>query len=420
MQAGAGKGEIRIPTELFPLEKFTAVHDPLYVRVLLLKQEKGFALVSVDMTSLREYAIQELRSITQKLTGVPETQIWICMTHTFSAPHTRSETALAKGGEELRRKNQGLSNAISSALKEAVRQANASMQPVQVGAGKGTCTVNISRDIETPLGWWLGQNEHGFSDHTLSVLRFDSVATGKTIAVLYNYDVQSSIMDGSKLPDGGCLVTGDLVGAASTYVEEAIGSDAVAVFLLGAAGDQSPREQSKHPVIAQDGTIQSHDLGEAGFALCKRLGEELGISILSVSRSIRLEPVTEPITFSSVSTLLNGQKIMEPRPSSPVKEYNFEAQPPRQSGAEIVSFGEIALAGVRPELSSSTAYQIRSHSPYPMTMVGTMVNGIDKYLPERSAYDRITYEAMNSAYGQGAAEQLTSCILKHLNQLRKE
>jgi hypothetical protein len=55
-----------------------------------------------------------------------------------------------------------------------------------------------------------------------------------------------------------------------------------------------------------------------------------------------------------------------------------------------------------------------------MTMVGTMVNGIDKYLPERSAYDRITYEAMNSAYGQGAAEQLTSCILKHLNQLRKE
>jgi hypothetical protein len=41
----------------------------------------------------------------------------------------------------------------------------------------------------------------------------------------------------------------------------------------------------------------------------------------------------------------------------------------------------------------------------------TMVNGAQKYLPSAEAYDRITYEAMNSGFAHGADEVLADAIL---------
>lgn len=416
MKAGAGKAEIRIPEGLFPLEKFGAVHDPLYIRVLLLESGASFALVSVEMTSLRDYAVEEMRNTVTELTGLTDQQIWICVTHTFSAPHTRSQNALARGGAELRAKNQGLSNAINLALREALTQAKATLQPAAVGYGTGSCQVNVSRDVETAQGWWLGQNEQGYSDHTLSVVRFDSVATDKTLAVLFNYDVQSSIMDGSKLADGTCLVTGDLAGNASSFVENAYGPDTTAIFLLGAAGDQAPREQAKRSVLTESGAFETVDLGEQGFSLCQTLGNELGSQVVQVSQQIPTRKSDAVIQFVPAACLCPGQKIMDPRPSHPVTQYTFEAQGQRESKAELVLLGDIALIGVKPELSSYTAHMLREQSSHPLTMVGTMVNGGDKYMPEASAYDRITYEAMNSAYGKGAAETFAESILRHLEK----
>lgn len=420
MKAGAGKAEIRIPAELFPLEKFGAVHDPLHIRVLMLESVGRFALVSVEMTSLRDYAVEEMRKTVAALTGLSNQQIWICVTHTFSAPHTRSQNALLRGGAALQAKNQGLCNAIDRALREAVEQAKATLQPVKIGYGIGNCLVNVSRDVETEQGWWLGQNEQGYSDHSLSVIRFDSEETETPVAVLFNYDVQSSVMDGSQLPDGTCLVTGDLAGTASGVVEGMYGSDTTAIFLLGAAGDQAPREQAKRSVRTQAGTLETVDLGEAGFALCQRLGAELGRCVVQISKQIQTANSDAAIRFADVTCLCQGQKIMEPRPSHAMKAYTFEPQAPRMSGAELVLLGDIALIGVKPELSSYTAHELKKQSGYPLTMVGTMVNGGAKYMPEASAYDRITYEAMNSAYGKGAAEELTKCILQRLEELASD
>ncbi len=416
MKAGAGKAEIRIPDELFPLEKFSVVHDPLFIRVLLLEAGASFALVSVEMTSLRDYAVEEMRNTVAELTGLTKQQIWICVTHTFSAPHTRSQNALARGGAELRVKNQGLSNAINRALTEALAQAKDTLQPVTVGYGIGSCQVNVSRDVETPQGWWPGQNKQGFSDHTLPVIRFDSIEAKKPLAILYNYDVQSSIIDGSKLADGTCPITGDLAGAASRFVENAYGPDTTAIFLLGAAGDQSPREQAKRSVLTESGDFETTDLGEQGFSLCQVLGNELGSQVVEISRQLQTRESDAAIQFVSASCLCPGQKIMEPRPSHPVTEYDFEPQDNRESKAELVLLGDIALIGVKPELSSYTAHVLRAQSSHPLTMVGTMVNGGDKYMPEASAYDRITYEAMNSAYGKGAAEAFADCILRHIKE----
>ena len=45
-----------------------------------------------------------------------------------------------------------------------------------------------------------------------------------------------------------------------------------------------------------------------------------------------------------------------------------------------------------------------------------MVNGAQKYLPSAEAYDRITYEAMNSGFARGADHALAAAILDYVKE----
>ena len=76
------------------------------------------------------------------------------------------------------------------------------------------------------------------------------------------------------------------------------------------------------------------------------------------------------------------------------------------------------VSGFQPELSSVTAMDIRKQSPFPITMILTMVNGGAKYMPDQTSYDRITYEAMNSKFAKGSAEMLTEQIVKTLENIK--
>ena len=50
----------------------------------------------------------------------------------------------------------------------------------------------------------------------------------------------------------------------------------------------------------------------------------------------------------------------------------------------------------------------------------TLVNGGQKYLPAPDAYEKITYEAMNSGFAAGSHERLLQTILAALNAARQK
>jgi len=80
--------------------------------------------------------------------------------------------------------------------------------------------------------------------------------------------------------------------------------------------------------------------------------------------------------------------------------------------------GGMTLVGVQPELAASIGVHIRTHSPYPHTIVATMVDGAAKYMPDAQSYDRFTYEARSSPYGRGAAETAATAIVGKLKQIK--
>ncbi|WP_247595467.1 hypothetical protein [Brenneria roseae] len=415
LRAGAGRANIVFSDDLYPLDGFVGEHDPLAARVLLLDDgSKRMCVTVIDLTSIPEEIITAMKSLLTAITGVPAENAIICASHTFSTPHVFSAGEAPPGTDTAR--NDAMRSAFETALRIAATQAIATLQPARLGFGSGTSRVNINRDAPTSHGWWLGANEAGFTDPFLGVLRVDSL-DGKPLAILMNFSVQSSITDGSQRETGGRLISADLAGAAARYVETHYGSDAVALFLVGAAGDQAPYLQANRHVVNEDGSVGQIDLHEAGLILVDLLGERLGADVVRVARHIVMEPATA-LDIRRESVEVTSQDFSPSnKPVGPVSAFDYKIGEKQTVPVVLIRIGDMALVGMQPELAASIGAQIRADSPYRQTLVATMVDGAAKYMPDSQSYDRFTYEARSSPYAKGAAEAAAAAIISKLKQM---
>jgi neutral ceramidase len=410
LRAGAGRAEIEFPAELFPTEGFIGVHDMLHSRVLLLESGNKVAFVSIELTSLPEEVIAALQKAVGEAAGLLPENVVICVTHTFSAPHFLPKHLCKTVADQ--QKNDLLFQAIKAAVNKATSKAVGEMKSARFGCEIGFCDVNVNRDILTADGWWLGCNETGPSDKSVTVLRFETLQ-GNLVALLFSYAVQPSVMDGSQMSGGGRLVSADLTGEASRFLEQEY-EGATALFCLGAAADQAPSLKAKYQYTDKDGHIQVEDIHEQGFIMAEMLGKRLGIEVLRIAETTKCQTLSGSIFKEKYMVKCPGQKIMDFQSLRPMKQYTFIPGEERDEPIEIIRLGDVALIGVRPELCCLTAVGIKEQSPFSKTMVLTMVNGGAKYMPESSAYARITYEAMNSPFARGSAELLCEKVVELL------
>lgn len=184
MLLGCGKSEIRLPEGFLPSEGFTAQAHPLYARALLLGGETPFLLISVEMTSLPDRPVSLLREAAASRAGLPAENVWIAVTHTFSAPHIAPDDGAHPGS---------LLAAVLDAVLAAVGQTLNDLREAELSISVGESAVPASRDIELPEGWWVGCGGAGETDRTLSVLRGETA--GMTRLILVHLSVQPSVLD---------------------------------------------------------------------------------------------------------------------------------------------------------------------------------------------------------------------------------
>lgn len=170
-------------------------------------------------------------------------------------------------------------------------------------------------------------------------------------------------------------------------------------------------------MVNDDGSVGRVDLHETGFAVLDLLGERLGIDVVSVADSIRTQS-TATLSITREQIEVNGLDF-SPRnaPVGPVTSFTYRSGAKVDVPVVLIRIGDVAFAGMQPELAASVGARIRAGSPYPRTIVATMVDGGAKYLPDAQSYERFTYEARNSPYAQGAAEELADTIVGKLGQM---
>ena len=124
-----------------PGTEFQGVHDHIYVRAIAL--DNGLtdaALISIDVVAFPDSL--ELRRRMEKETGIPAEHIFITATHDHNAPVAADPRETRGQGPET----VAYTAAMQSALLEAVRQANANLQPGKIGLATGRADINVNRD----------------------------------------------------------------------------------------------------------------------------------------------------------------------------------------------------------------------------------------------------------------------------------
>lgn len=410
-KVGTGIARISFLPEDFPIKQFIGVHDDLHIRVLIIDSNESFALVSIELTSLPSRAIAFYKKIVKEMTGIDDSHIWISVTHTFSAPHIPER----ENTSEESRISEVMFNRTVSALKDAIQQALRSKTAAKFGIGVGTCKINTNRNVETTDGWWFGNNELEYSNQEVRVGIFRDL-NQHPLAVLYNYDVQPSVLDNIKTADGGKLISADMTGVASLFVEKEYGPGTVAIFLPGAAGDQAPILKGFSWDVDKDGKPRCTDIGTDAFILAKTLGNYLGTSILKAIKNCNNFTEYVRLQFNQIEISVPEQKrLYSTKELRPSKDYSFIYTGNKLTiPVNLLTLNDLLILATPPELNSSFGEKIRNIRKDRTTFICTLINGGMKYLPEQKDYERITYTAMNSMIGQGADKIFLTEIEKYL------
>jgi hypothetical protein len=187
---------------------FRGIHDPLFVRAIVLDDgTTQVALVAWESLYVPDQVWAETSQQIAKDTGIRTEHVLLSAVHDHGAPTLAPPEPTAA--------QRAYRTTVQNAAVDAVRRAKAQLQPARFGIGRTPAYVNINRREFFPgRGWWLGFNEEGVSDKTVTVLRFEDL-NGKPIAFWINYAVHAVVMG----PDN-YQITGDIAGATSRFVEQ--------------------------------------------------------------------------------------------------------------------------------------------------------------------------------------------------------
>jgi neutral ceramidase len=403
-----GAAKVDITPSLAQLPKgMEGILDHLFVRAIVIDNGAGrAALVSVDTGIVSTDTWSNVTARAARELGIPANQILLTATHTHSAPWIQGPD-------------------FENRILDAMREAKKRIQPAVMAYGTGVSYINVNRNIIDPgtHRWWEGPNYDGPSDKTVAVVRFSRLS-GEPIAVYYNYAVHA-VLTGQL-----DLVSGDIPGATSRYIEESLGGDAVAAWSLGAAGDQNPiyfqQTYDLRKIRIDDYAKRGQDISNAmppgGQGLNKQdprvikllnqqkqmalsMGQMLGEEVLHVLRSNLERPTASAVMVGSQKTVAcPGRKQTNSGRAGYTGTY-VDADPV-SIRLSVLKIGDIVIGGVNGEVFNAIAQRLKQESPYKHTMMATLANGMapSGYIPNDAAFGFETFEVLSSRLKPGCAE----------------
>ena len=415
-RAGAARIDITPAPGDLP-SNIKGIHDNLYVRAVVV--DNGItraALISVD-AGVQEAGWQKYTELIEKESGIPVKNIFV------SPSHSHSSIFLPREGSSTDPKIDLFASKTEKAVIEAVRKAISNLQPATIGFGTGTSYLNINRDVIDPVTrlWSQGPNYEGTSDKTVAVVKFETVG-GEPIAVYYNYAMHPNTMFMSG------VISADFPGVASRYVEEYYDDKLVALWSMGAAGDQNPisvrpmmdvgrfkteaalasgkaKDQSEAIMLgsSMDVSVDAKILARQS-QMISSLGQILGEEILRVmDLTTQMSPDGRIYGSQDYVTCPGRTRTNTGREGAPGTYVDGD---PVKIRLSLLMLGDIAFTAVNAEVYSLIAQRLKNESRFNHILMATTTNGSANsgYIPSDDAFVRYTFQVLSSRLQPGCAE----------------
>jgi hypothetical protein len=362
IRAGAAKVNITPSPDALP-EGYNSIHDSLYARAVVIDNGATSAvLVSIDNGFLNEAIWENVTNDIKEKIGIPVENIYLCPTHTHSAPMLRMPPSTSTPDAQGNSITSGYISLIEKALVDVVRKAKSNLQPARIGYGTGTSYHNVNRDVidpETRL-WSQGPNYDGVTDHTVYVVKIEA-ASGELIGVFINFAMHANWMYMSGVISAG------LPGGVSKYIEDYYknfyNSDVVALWSMGAAGDQNPLYFGGLRLPANATEQQVNAAFARRVAMINSFGQIMGEEVIRVLQQTK--------RLNDEIRIYGSQKIVTCPGRTRTDTDNRQGKPGTYTDGDPVNIklsllilGDIALTGVNSEVLILSLNEYKESRPW--------------------------------------------------------
>jgi len=337
----------------------TNLHDPLYARVVVLKNgETSLAIVTLD---LQFFSSEKVVAEAKEKWKVDHVILSSTHTHSGMVPRaicpTNGGWAWAFVPSDFREKVDwpGLSKdpwyaATEEKIVAAIGEAMQNLFPAQLAAAEGpyeSVYLGHNRRFVGPDGkataMWDNPKRIPTKprDSTVGVIRVEDEA-GKPRALIVHYACHPVTMMGDP------MITADFPGAMVDYIEKELGPDCLGMFLQGAEGDIDPYEMSLR--------------GDYGFNMVQQSGVALAKAALRIAANMP--------PLKSVKTSLQVKEEMIDVP------YRAGDKTTDACIMTVVINGTLALVTIPGEPFIQHQLNLRERSPLPLAfMLGLAYSG---------------------------------------------
>lgn len=404
--------------------KSTGVIDRLYAKALVVDHDgSAVAFVVLDTILVPREVVENVRQRVGRHTDIPPERVMISATHTHTGPAVATTTFYKEDESYLRW--------LAVKAADAVIVAYRGRKEARIGFGAGHeediafHRRFIMKDGTLRTNPGIGNPEidrpAGPIDPQVGVIRIDD-ADGRPMGVVTNYAVHTDTV-------GGTEYCADFPGELSVVLKKALGEQTVSLFMMGASGNIN-----HYNVLG--GRIE--DYAKPLSRHYMKMGRILAGEVLKVREKIRTTGEARVEERNTAVTLRYRQptpeQIEEARyklanlPESNV-EVNFakelleaarRGEGTTEAEIQTIAVGDFAVVGLPAEIFVEFGLQIKAESPYGLTLINELCNGIvGTYVCTREAYRLGGYEPRITA-GNRLQEETGDMFVESAVKLLRE
>ncbi|MBE6083103.1 hypothetical protein EQM13_15155 [Acidilutibacter cellobiosedens] len=389
------------------------IHDNIYTKALTVSNgEKTIIVISNDLLGVDEELVDKVVSGIKKEINIPEENIFICATHTHSAPHIINWEFDEKNFSC--RLNKKLKEyIIDTMIKNALKSAK-DLRQIRLAYGKSKCVGVASNRI----------CKEGPVDDSVNVI-FLIAENNLPLGVIVNYSCHPTVLGADNE-----YISADYPGVVQNLVEEYFKNNCVCMFINGACGNQSTRFTRK----AQD----FNEVKRMGGLVFKSVLEAYdnkedknNYEINGIKRYFKFPKKEIPDrkeameyyrrTLYDLNKAKNDSNISPQNMRSIITKYqgasislklidvleNINLELPIQ----IIKLGDILIVGVPVELFNDYGFDIKRESDFNNVIIAGYTNGMVGYVYTPESYEDGDYEAWSSPFGKSTGDFITQNVM---------
>ncbi len=412
MRAGFAKHDItpREPRLMAGFDRRTepsvGILDELYVSVLAMEDDKGaaFLLCSFDLLGVDRQLCEQVRAAITSATGVEDSRIWVCATHTHSAPSHIFSTGSSYDAEFT----EGFVQKAAKTAVEALADLREAAPQIAKTHAVGVSSLrNQGREgAEYPMPLYVTKLQR--ADDALAFCVFTCHPT--------------------VLDEKNRLFSKDIPGAAAAVLPE----DTKCIFLNAACADLSTRftrNGSNPEELARIGGLMGTAIAQAEYAKNDSFGAKICAAQeeILLSRAASLDGEERVALLTALREKHDACEDVQMRREydsriAVLERASVAAEKDRRIHIAAVDFGPFALASVPFEVDSKDGNELEailSETAQKPVYLLCYTGGYDGYLPSGKPLSvNSSYEDIASRYLPQSREQVWECAKRCVLQAK--